>query len=257
MIPKKIHYCWFGGKSKSEDVKKCIDSWKKFCPDYEIKEWNESNFDINVCEYTKSAYKERKWAFITDYVRLYAMVTEGGIYMDTDVEMVKGIDKFLDYTAFSGFQTEDSIPTGIMASEKGYKVFEKLLRDYSDRSFYLCDGSLNLTTNVIYITDEYKKYGLCLNNKHQIVEGFALFPVDWFCAKSWKTGRIQKSENTYTIHHFAGSWLPEEEQKMMKINSYCENHFGEFSRPIFLVYKYIINPQNIIKKIRNWKVKKK
>ena len=111
MIPKIIHYCWFGGKPLPELAQKCIASWKKYCPDYEIKEWNESNFNLNSCDYVREAYEAKKWAFITDYVRLYAMVTEGGIYMDTDVEVIKPLDPFLKHKAFSGFEDEVSIPT--------------------------------------------------------------------------------------------------------------------------------------------------
>lgn len=250
MIPKKIHYCWFGGKEKPKSVIECIETWKKFCGDYEIIEWNEKNFDVNVCQYTRDAYKEGKWAFITDYVRLYAMVTEGGIYMDTDVEVVKNLDIFLDNQAFSGFQTNDSIPTGIMACEKNYKIFKELLEEYNDRSFYNNDGSLNLITNVEYITNKYLKYGLVLNNCKQCIQGFMLYPVDYFCAKSWKTGIVNKTEFTYTIHHFAGSWLPLEEQKLLKVNTFCSKYFGPFSRIAFLIYKYILKPNNIVKKIK-------
>lgn len=245
-IPPIIHYCWFGGKEKPELAKKCIDSWKKYCPEYQIKEWNENNFNIDCCQFVKDAYKEKKWAFIADYVRLYAMVNEGGIYMDTDVEVCKPLDEFLDEQAFSGFQTEDSIPTGIMACEKGYHVFKKLLNDYNTRSFYNEDGSLNLTPNVVYITDEYRKYGLELNNRKQTVEGFTLYPVDYFCAKSWETGIVTRTENTYTIHHFAGSWFSDKNKQMRKVKHFCYTHFGKAARPIFLIYKYILHPRNLL-----------
>lgn len=244
MIPKIVHYCWFGGNPLPEDAVKCIESWKKYLPDYEIIEWNENNFDLNCCQFVKDAYKEKKWAFITDCVRLYAMVSEGGIYMDTDVEVCKPLDEFLSEQAFSGFQTEDSIPTGIMACEKGYHVFEKMLNDYNTRSFYNEDGSLNITPNVVYITEEYKKYGLVLNNQKQTVEGFTLYPVDYFCAKSWKTGIVNKTENTYTIHHFAGSWFSDEDKQMRKVKHYCYSHFGKLARPMFLMYKYLLHPSN-------------
>ena len=118
MIPKIIHYCWFGGKELPELAKKCIASWKKYCPDYEIIRWDESNFDLESCQYVKQAYQSKKYAFVTDYVRLYAMYTQGGVYMDTDVELTKNLDKFLDHQGFSGFESEAQIPTGIMAAEK-------------------------------------------------------------------------------------------------------------------------------------------
>lgn len=119
MIPKKIHYCWFGKGKMPELALKCIESWRVNLPDYELKEWNENSFDINSNFYVKEAYESRKFAFVTDYVRLYALYTEGGIYMDTDVEVLKNLDPFLDLPAFSGFEDNVHIPTGIMAAEKG------------------------------------------------------------------------------------------------------------------------------------------
>lgn len=124
MIPKKIHYCWFG-KGKMPDLsKKCIESWKKYCPDYEIIEWNEDNFDINCCDYVKEAYASKRFAFVTDYVRLYAMYTQGCIYMDTDVEVMKNLDKFLVHQAFSGFESDIQIPTGIMDQKKDFRYLK-------------------------------------------------------------------------------------------------------------------------------------
>ena len=253
MIPKIIHYCWFGEADKPELALKCIESWKKNCPDYEIIEWNEKNFDLNCCKFVSDAYKEKKWAFITDYVRLYAMVNYGGIYMDTDVEVCKSLDSFLKNEAFSGFQTLDSIPTGIMACQKGYPIFKKLLEDYEKRSFYKSDGSLDLTLNVEHITNEFLKYGLKLNNQKQIVAGFALYPIDYFCAKSFNTGKINKTENTYTVHHFAGSWKSDEDKKIRDVEFFCYKYFGFWAKPVFYLYKivfiYLVHPRKIVKKI--------
>ena len=207
MIPKVIHYCWFGGKPLPKLAIKCIESWKKFCPDYEIKEWNENNFDLNISFYTKEAYEEKKWAFITDYVRLYALVNEGGVYMDTDVEVIGSLDAFLSNKAFSGFENEKSISTGIMACEKGFPLFSELLRDYDNRHFILEDGSLDITTNVVTITKLCQEYGFVGNNTYQNIVGFALYPMDFFCPKDQMTGRINSSVNTVTIHHFSGSWI--------------------------------------------------
>ena len=129
MIPKKIHYCWFGRNPLPESAQKCIASWRKYLPDYEIKEWNEDNFDINVNLYVKQAYESRKFAFVTDYVRLYALASEGGVYMDTDVEVLKTFDPFLHHHAFSGFENNNYVPTGMMASEKNGKWVTELLDD--------------------------------------------------------------------------------------------------------------------------------
>lgn len=226
MIPKTIHYCWFGGNPLPELAVKCIDSWRKFCPDYEIKEWNESNFDLNCCDYVREAYEAKKWAFITDYVRLYALVNEGGIYMDTDVEVVKPLDRFLSEQAFSGFESETQIPTGIMACQKGFPLFEKLLKEYEHRHFMLADGKFDMTTNVITITETCLMYGLKQNNHQQIINGFSLYPKDWFCPKDYVTGNILQTENTHTIHHFSGTWQDQLEHKITNRERYFIRKFG-------------------------------
>lgn len=227
MIPKKIHYCWFGKNPLPELAKKCIESWKKYCPDYEIIEWNEENFDINCCDYVKEAYEAKKWAFVTDYVRLYAMVKYGGIYMDTDVEVLKNLDDMLDYEAFSGFESYDRIPTGIMACRQGQELFDELLHDYDNIHFIKQDGSFDTTTNVKRITDTCLKYGLKLDNTLQTVKGFTLFPFEYFCPKDLASRVVTITENTYVIHHFDGSWLGEEE----KYAAVWQDKYGKFLHP--------------------------
>lgn len=212
MIPKIIHYCWFGRNPKSPLAEKCIKSWKKYCPDYKIIEWNEDNFDININCYAKQAYECKKWAFVTDYVRLYVLYNYGGIYMDTDVEVIKPIDRFLKHDAFSGFESERVVPTGIMASKKGQDEVGHLLSYYENRDFIL-NGKPDITTNVRIITDMLMERGLVLNNCYQEVNGIALYPNDFFCPKDLSSGRIVKTKRTYTIHHFAGSWFSEEKRK--------------------------------------------
>ena len=207
MIPKKINYCWFGKGKMPELALKCIESWRVNLPDYELKEWNENSFDINSNFYVKEAYESRKFAFVTDYVRLYALYTEGGIYMDTDVEVLKNIDSFLDLPAFSGFEDNVHIPTGIMAAEKGSIWAKWQLEYYSDRHFLLPDGTLDLTTNVDIIGGLMEEKGFILKNGlYNFQNIITIFPKDYFCPKSHTTGKIELTENTYTIHHFAGSW---------------------------------------------------
>lgn len=212
MIPKKIHYCWFGGNPLPELAQKCIASWKQYCPDYEIIEWNESNFDLNCCDYVREAYEAKKWAFVSDVARLYALVHHGGIYMDTDVEVLKPLDDILQYQAVSGFEGDDRIPTGLMAAEAGQPLFVELLRDYDGDHFVKPDGSYDTTTNVTRITNTCLKYGLVLNNTLQTVGGFTLFPKDYFCPKDCTTRVLTVTENSYTIHHFDGSWQTPEQQ---------------------------------------------
>lgn len=219
MIPKKIHYCWFGGNPLPEDAVYCINSWKKYLPDYEIIEWNESNFDLNMNDYVKEAFEAKKWAFITDYVRLYALYEYGGIYMDTDVEVIKNLDCFLEDKGFSGFEDVDRIPTGIMAAEKENKFIEMQLNTYNGRHF-LIDGKPDLTTNVETITNYALSKGFVLNNKLQEIDDFKIYPKDYFCPKNSQTLELNITENTYTIHHFSGSWMKNSskwKQKLKKI----------------------------------------
>lgn len=209
MIPKVVHYCWFGRGPKNELAIKCIESWKKFLPDYEIKEWNENNFDVNMYPYAKEALENRKFAFVTDVVRLYALYTEGGVYMDTDVEVLKTYDPFLHHEMFSGFETNNYVLTGMMAAEKGSIWAKELLEQYNDRHFVLEDGSFDLTTNTSVITEYMKFKGLLLNNKYQDFPGLCtMYPSEYFCPKDHTTGKIKCTKNTVCIHHFAGSWLP-------------------------------------------------
>lgn len=222
MIPKKIHYCWFGGNPLPELAQKCIESWKKYCPDYEIIEWNEQNFDLNCCDYVKEAYAAKKWAFVSDVARLYALVTQGGIYMDTDVEVLRPMDDILERCeAVSGFETDTSIPTGLMGCCAHHPLFEELLHDYDDAHFLKEDGTPDLTTNVVRITNTCLKYGLKLDNTLQTVAGFTLFPKDYFCPKDSTTRELHLTENTYTIHHFDGSWHSPEDRT-----------FGEYRRKL-------------------------
>lgn len=226
MIPKKIHYCWFGGNPLPQLAVECINSWKKYCPDYEIIEWNEKNFDINCCAYIKEAYENKKYAFVTDYVRLYAMYNYGGIYMDTDVEVVSPLDKFLIHKAFSGFESDTYIPTGIMASEKGFELFAHLLSYYNDKHFIDKDGILDMTTNTRIITEMLTQKGFVPNGEFQIIDGFALYPRDYFCPLEDATGIMHRTSNTATIHWFNKSWLPQKVRMRSKITKVFHRLFG-------------------------------
>ncbi len=207
MIPKMIHYCWFGHGKMPDLALKCIESWKKHLPEYEYKLWNEDTFDINRVPYVKEAYEARKYAFVTDYVRLYALYNEGGVYMDTDVEILKPLDNLLHLPAFSGFESDKEIPTGLMAAEKHSKWAEEMLSYYNnDRHFRLEDGTLDMTTNVQIIGGMMQANGFILTNGYQVYKDcMHIFPKDYFCPKG-RTGLIRLTENSYCIHHFSGSW---------------------------------------------------
>ena len=168
MIPKMIHQWWFGRGEKPELAIRCIESWRKYCPDYEIIEWNEENFDVNCNQYVKEAYEAKKFAFVSDYVRLYALYTCGGVYMDTDVEVLKSLDGFLVHEAVSGFENASQIQTGFMACRKGFPVFKELLSYYDTVKFIHPDGALNTTTNVVIITELMLKRGFTPNGRYQV-----------------------------------------------------------------------------------------
>lgn len=208
MIPKKVHYCWFGRGEMPELAIKCIDSWKKHLPDYELILWNEDNFDIHSNQYVKEAYEAKKYAFVTDYVRLHVLYNHGGIYMDTDVEVLKSLDRFLEHGAFTGCENEEMCVTGTMGAEKGHEWIKSLLMYYEGRNFLLPDGSHDKTTNTKTITNTtINKFGWIPKDTHQILKGdLNIYPFDFFCAKNFKTGEIEITNNTYTIHHFSGSW---------------------------------------------------
>ena len=266
MIPKKIHYVWLGRGEKSELTKKCIDSWKKYLPDYEIIEWNEDNFDINSNKYLKEAYENRKYAFASDYIRLKVLYDFGGIYMDTDVEVIKNLDYFLNNEAFSGFENNNFIPTGIMAAKKHNKWIKKLLDDYNDISFIKKDGSFDLTTNTVRITNTTKKnYNIVLKSSYQDLGDVVFYPFDYFCPKDWNTGKINITSNTYTIHHFSGSWHTDVEKKQIaKKKLYIDKYgndigtkkyerylrFAKVKRVILLPFRAIIHPKLVVNRLR-------
>ncbi|MGJ1196374.1 glycosyltransferase family 32 protein [Sphingobacterium spiritivorum] len=210
MIPKIIHYCWFGRGKMSDLALRCIDSWRKYLPDYEMILWNEDNFDLHLFPYAEEAYQAKKYAFVTDVCRLYSLQEYGGLYMDTDVEILRPFsDTLLQHSAFSGFENNDNFPTGIMGSIKDGEWVNDLLLYYDNRSFFREDGSYDMTTNTHIIT-EFMKYnkGVRMDNTFQEVENYCtLYPSDYFCPKSWQTMEINITSNTYCIHHFAGSWL--------------------------------------------------
>ena len=208
MIPKIIHYCWFGRGNMPELAIKCIKSWQKYLPDYKLKLWNEDNFDIYTNQYVKEAYQARKFAFVTDYVRLYALYMEGGIYMDTDVEVLKSLDDLLKLPAFSGYESNkyDNFPTGLMASAKGGIWVKEQLEYYTDKHFLKEDGAYDMTTNTQTISSIMVENGFKLNGTYQVYKNdMHCFPKDYFCPKT-STGVLKLTKNSYCIHHFAGSW---------------------------------------------------
>lgn len=214
MIPKKIHYCWFGNGKKSRLVKKCIDSWKRYCPDYELIEWNETNFDVSMNEYTKMCYEQKKYAFLSDYARLYLVCEYGGIYLDTDVELLKSPDDLLKQEAFFGFETDEYVASGLgFGSVSHGIVIEAMLKEYN----FLLDGKQDVVGCPILNTRALEKFGLKKNGKLQELNGTVIYPVEYFNPYEWTTGRLKKTENTVSIHWYAAGWMshPKKIRKMI------------------------------------------
>ena len=208
MIPKTIHYCWFGGKEKPAEVKRFIETWKKYCPDFTIKEWNEENFNLDFNRYCRGAYDAKKWAFVSDVARLWALYHEGGIYMDTDVEVVRPLDDLLRHKAFLGFEGTQWIATNMMGTEAHNPVIGRFLKAYDQRTFFKPDGSMDLTTNVEEWTSLLtREYGLVLDGQQQQVSDFMIYPSDYFTPYDYLNGKVSRTPNTYTIHWFNQSWV--------------------------------------------------
>ena len=207
MIPKIIHYCWFGRGPMPELAQKCIASWHEYMPDYQYKLWNEDNFDLNCNAYVREAYDARKYAFVTDFVRLYALYTEGGIYMDTDVEVLKPYDDLLELSGFTGYEGSKFKPpvTGTMASIAGGEWVKEQLEAYSSAHFIKKDGSFDTTTNTIRISSIMRQGGFIQDGQKREYKGMTFFPSDYFCPRQ-TTGEFFLTENTYCDHHFMGSW---------------------------------------------------
>ena len=206
MIPKVIHYCWFGRGQKNELIQRCIASWRKYLPDYKIVEWNEDTFDIASTLWTKQAYEAKKWAFVSDFVRLYALYTQGGLYFDTDVEVLQPLDKFLDNTIFTGFESKDNPITAVMGAESENPIIGELLSYYVDRSFLIASGKLDTLPNTYIITDCFEKLGIRKNGKEQTSKGLHVYPQICFCPNNVTRIWNKPSPKSYTIHHFDQSW---------------------------------------------------
>lgn len=216
MIPKTIHYCWFGRGELTALASKCIASWKSFFPDYEIKEWNEDDFDVNTLPYTAEAYREGKYAFVSDYVRFWVLYHHGGLYFDTDVEVIGSMTDVIDRGPFMGFEfikqgVGFAVAPGLgLAAEPGMAVYKEILERYATMHFRLQNGEQNPLSMIPMVTGMLKDKGLTGNGTIEIVAGINFYPPDWFNPFDDATGRLRKSENTRSIHWFAKSWLPKE-----------------------------------------------
>ena len=217
MIPKTIHYCWFGKNRKPYRIRKCIKSWSKHCPQFEIVEWTEDNYDLSLTpQYVQDAYKEKKWAFVADYVRLDVLTKYGGIYLDTDIELLDSLEPFLKNKSFSGTEDGKYVSAGIMGCEKADPLFCEFKDYYKTLSFYNEDGTVNITTIVVMLTNLCIEKGYVPENKLQNINGFVIYPSDYFYPLSVEDAIMRRTANTVAIHWFAGSWVSKEKKKKRK-----------------------------------------
>jgi len=223
MIPKIIHYCWFGGKEKPESVKRMIESWKKACPDFEIKEWNESNYDINKHPFMQKAKECGKWSFVSDFARLDILYENGGVYLDTDVELVKSLSPLCELKGFMGFERDDLVNDGQgFGGEQGLTVLKEMLEVYDGNSF-----DEGFVESPILRTEVLARHGLVKNGSEQIIADMCILPREFFCPRNYYTGRIEITENTFGIHYYDGTWKNKKEKRYEKLMRFLCRTFGE------------------------------
>jgi hypothetical protein len=215
-IPKKIHYCWFGGNEIPDSLKKYMESWYKYCPDYEIVRWDESNYDISKNRYMREAYENKQWGYVPDYARLDIVYNEGGVYLDTDVELLASMDKLLNDEMFCGFSCNYRIAFGLgFGAEKNNDLIKRLRDYYDDKSFYLADGTLNRKVCNEYQDPVLKEFGFSFENRYQKKDGAVVYPSEVLSPES---GLIVKNytKNTVAVHHYSAAWANSKEKIAME-----------------------------------------
>lgn len=264
MIPKVIHYCWFGRNKKSKLIEKCIESWKKYCPDYKIIEWNEDNYDLSKTPvYVQQAYSAKKWAFVTDYVRLDVVYCNGGVYLDTDVELIKNLDSLLVYNGFFGYETDNQINTGLgFGGVARLQILKELMGDYNNCCFVVNDGSYDLTPCPQRNADVFIKNGVKPDGTNQLINNnVMIFSREYFCPIDYYTNRKHITDNTLSIHWFSSSWSDEKAQKYRKISSRMAYVFGRRNADIIFGIASSVKREGpgryIVKRVRKYCVREK
>ncbi len=231
MIPKTIHYCWFGGKPLPSIAKKCIKSWRKYMPDFEIKEWNESNYDVRKVSYMQEAYECKKFAFVSDYARFDIINEYGGIYLDIDVEIIKPLDELLEGNeSFSGFENEKGqVNAGlILASQANNLILRETLEMYDQATFLDAERRADLTTVVVRFTNILERHGLLPQNEIQRLDHMTIYPVEYFNPMETDNFQVRITENTYTIHHFNASWTTPSNRFRIKVKKLLGPNVSNF-----------------------------
>lgn len=235
MIPKKIHYCWFGRNPLPAKARICIDSWKRFLPDYEIIEWNEENFDVNSIPYTRDAYAAKKYAFVSDFARFKVLYENGGIYFDTDVEVIAPLDDVIAAGPFMGFElnpnpSSKQYPCGAVAAglglgaEKGMPLYKDIIDYYQNTVF---TTGLKSVTVVYHVSQLLRKQGLSAQEGIQHVAGVNIYPADWFNPFDDATGRVNKTANTRTIHWYSKTWMDSRIRRRIPLTRFIHRIIGD------------------------------
>lgn len=244
MIPKIIHYCWFGGKPLSKEYQNYIATWRKYCSDYEIKEWNENNFDINENMYCREAYETKNWAFVSDYARLKIIYQYGGIYLDTDVELIEDLTPLINAgVGFLGFQNQEEVNTGLgFAAEPYNNCVKKMLDMYANRHFLLENGRVDQTPCPVINTVALKMCGLKTGRRAsktvQILDGIRVYPIDYFNPLNPDTMKLKITQNTVMIHHYSATWYDKKQVNRKKIKRIFPNWLLKI-RTIYISKKQI------------------
>ncbi len=237
MIPKIIHYCWFGHGSKPPFVDRCISSWRKYLPDYQIFEWNDKNFDCDCYAYSKEAYHKGKFAFVSDVARAYVLYHHGGIYLDTDVEILQSFDQLLAHRSFWGFEAGKYIATSTIGAVKGNEIIKEYIDQYAGRKFIQEDGSLDLTTNVSIVTQLLQRRGLILENVQQVIDDDNIvFPKRYFSPYDSRTGVLSIHSDTIAVHYYSNTWNSTHWFQLKRmLKNFVAKIFGEkFSEMLWL-----------------------
>jgi mannosyltransferase OCH1-like enzyme len=248
-IPKVIHFCWLSKDEYPELIQKCVASWKEKLPDYTIKIWNTDNFDINICQYTREAYEKEKYAFVSDYIRLYVLYNEGGIYLDSDIEVIKRFDELLDYNAFTCFENNHTVAAWIFGSEKGNPLFGELLDFYNNTPFILKNGECDLTPNTVVVTKLLTEKGLVLNGTRQDLENISVFPQDYFCPYDRATEEMNITDNTFCVHYFNGAWISPSMRNVKTKRKKVISRYGRFAGYVYYGVQVLIHegPRQFLK----------
>lgn len=258
-IPQVIHYCWFGGSKLSDEAVKCMDSWKKFFPGYQIQRWDESNFDCESCNYVKEAYQAGKYAFVSDYARFWILYHYGGLYFDTDVLIIKPFDDIIAKGAFMGCESTGACAPGLGLGFPPKDIFLRSLLSYYSKIHYTKPNGLHSDLTVADITTMLlKKRGFQQSGKIEKISGILIYPSEYFCPVDFRTGRMKITDHTHSIHYYSASWLTKREKRWKRLEQcmrrMCGSRVSEkiFDHPLWVLFRLVHNRgcREVVKRLK-------